>query len=126
MDSTALQSLLDSSSTGDASLVPSVNFNLDFIKPYVIALMVLSILLTILFIINVITHIRVNRAILDIRKIVTEMNERQKGGPNTQTAPVEADAVTPSTAADSSGDGPASTEELRSSGLGDDSTVSSS
>ena len=44
--------------------------------PYVIVLTIVSIIITILYLISIIQKIRVNSAILEIRKLVRELNER--------------------------------------------------
>ena len=79
MDNSILNSLLDGSNDGkSSSFTPAINLNLDYLKPYLIVLMILSIVITVLFIVNAINHWRVNRAIIDMHKILREINERQK------------------------------------------------
>ncbi|GEM_PF-1448892 len=70
-------------------------FNMDKImaslQPFIIALTVLSIVLTILYIFHLIQKVRVNKAILEIRDTVREINQRQKiaetGSPKPPTTP---------------------------------------
>lgn len=72
------------------------------LMPFMVALTVLSIVFTILYVFHLIQKIRVDKAILETRDIVREINDREKAKSNPplpQTAQIErevADANIPS------------------------------
>ena len=76
MDTSTLQSILNSTSTNGSTSLFDVKSILDPLMPYVIVLTIVSIIITILYLISIIQKIRVNSAILEIRKLVRELNER--------------------------------------------------
>jgi hypothetical protein len=82
MDDASLQQLLKSVEGGTSSSTSGSLFNIDTIMksltPYIIALTAVSILITILYLISVVNKWRVNKAILDMKKLLIEMNERDK------------------------------------------------
>lgn len=62
------------------------------LMPFMVALTVLSIVLTILYVFHLIQKIRVDKAILETRDIVREINDREKAKlqtPLPQAAPTE-------------------------------------
>ena len=73
-------------------------FNMDKITatlmPFMIGLTIMSIVLTILYIFHLVQKIRVDKAILETRDIVREINDREKAKSNPplpQTAQIERD-----------------------------------
>lgn len=75
MDNQTLQSLLGGSN-GNLNITPSLD--LSAFAPLMIGLTVVSILITILYLVNVINHWRVNSAILEMRKLLREITERER------------------------------------------------
>jgi len=55
-----------------------INKTMEQLMPLMIVLTVLSIVLTVLWIIHIIQRMRVNKAILETRDLLREMNEREK------------------------------------------------
>lgn len=83
-----LETLLggDSSATGGSLLDPSAL--LAPLMPFVILLTVASIVIGILYILNMITTYRSHKATIEMRDIMREMNERDKArSPDTGTKP---------------------------------------
>lgn len=82
MDSATLQQINDllgnSNSPGSSGGLFDINAILQPLMPFMIGLSVVSILITILYLINAITAYRSQRAILEMRKLLREMNERDK------------------------------------------------
>ena len=74
-----LNTLLGKSTTGGSSTgLFDINAIIQPLMPYIIALTVVSVILTVLYCISIIDKWRSNRAILDIRKTLHEMNERDR------------------------------------------------
>ena len=95
MDATTLQSLLDASSgtsSGSLNSLIDINAIIQPLMPYLIALTIASILITVLYLISVIQKMRANKAILETRDILREMNERDKAR-GTATAPIAKEAA---------------------------------
>jgi hypothetical protein len=79
MDEATLNQLLESAkSSGTATGLPDINAIMASLAPYMIAMTVVSVLVMILYIFSVIGKWRANKAMLDIRKLLIEMNERDK------------------------------------------------
>lgn len=82
MDTSTLQQINDilgkNSSSGTSNGLFDINAILAPLMPFVIGLSVVSVLITILYLMNAITTYRSQRAILEMRKILREMNERDK------------------------------------------------
>ena len=72
-----INSILDGSSGSTTSLFDPAKL-LEPLMPFIIALTVVSVIITILYIISIIDKWRQGRAILDMRNILREMNERDK------------------------------------------------
>ena len=79
MDESTINQLLGGTS-GGTSAASSLNLNsiMSSLAPFMIALTVVSILITVLYFVSIINKWRANKAIIDIKKILTEMNERDK------------------------------------------------
>jgi hypothetical protein len=95
MDADTLQSLLNSSSSSSSNSLSSlidINAIIQSLIPYLIALTVVSILLTILYLISIIQKMRANKAILETRDILREMNERDRAR---GSAPTQSKGATP-------------------------------
>lgn len=75
MNTEQLNSLL-----GQSNGTPLVDFNkiMSDMMPFIVILTILSIVLTVLWIVHILQRMRVNKAILETRDILREMNERQK------------------------------------------------
>lgn len=62
------------------------------LAPYILALTIVSILITILYFVSVIAKWRANKAVVDIKKLLIEMNERDKArdrvAPQPPTVPI--------------------------------------
>lgn len=79
MDASTLTQLLNSTNSGTGiSPLPDFNAIMKSLEPFLIALTVVSVLITVLYLFSVINKWRANKAIIDIKKIVIEMNERDK------------------------------------------------
>ncbi|MBP6037793.1 MAG: hypothetical protein KA604_00450 [Candidatus Saccharimonas sp.] len=84
MDPTTLQQINDilgnSSSNGQSAGggLFDINAILEPLMPFIIGLTIVSVIITILYIMNVITAWRSQRAIIDMHRILKEMNERDK------------------------------------------------
>ncbi len=80
MDEATLTELLKNAqvSTGDTSSLFDINALIQTFAPFMLALTVVSILITVLYIISVISKWRTHKAIMDMRKLLIEMNERDK------------------------------------------------
>lgn len=79
MDTETITKLLNSSGGGaSTSLLPDFDTIMKSLAPYMIALTVVSILFTLLYLVSVINKWRANKAIIDIKKTLIEMNERDK------------------------------------------------
>ena len=72
-----INSILDGSSGSTTSLFDPAKL-LEPLMPFIIALTVVSVVITILYIISIIDKWRQGRAILEMRNILREMNERDK------------------------------------------------
>ncbi len=72
-----LNSLLDGSSSNPASLLDPAKL-LAPLMPFIIGFTILSIVLTVLYIISLIDRWRANRAMIEMRNILREMNERDE------------------------------------------------
>lgn len=91
-----LQSLLGTSSGSDTGMsLVNTDAIMKSLMPLIIIGTVVSILITIAYLLNVVQHFRANRAIIETRDILREMNEREKAreapaapspAPATQTA----------------------------------------
>lgn len=81
MDEATITQLLNQvnggTSTGTSSLF-DVGTIMKSLAPYVIALTAVSIVITVLYLFSVINKWRADKAIVDIKKILIEMNERDK------------------------------------------------
>lgn len=79
MDPVTLQQINDLLGKNSSTGAPfDINTLLAPLMPYVIGLSIVSVLITILYLMNAITTYRSQRAVLEIRKILREMNERDK------------------------------------------------
>lgn len=81
MDTETLNQLLEQANSGTGtsiSPIPDINAIMQSLAPYMIALTVVSALFTLLYLISVISKWRANKAVLDMKKILMEMNERDK------------------------------------------------
>ncbi len=72
IDPALLQELLN----GSTSTTTKPIIDLSYIYPFLIAFTIISALITILYLINIIQHWRVNRAVLEMRDILKQMNNR--------------------------------------------------
>lgn len=95
MDEATLQQLLktvDTSGTGSSTgSLFDINAIMQSLAPYMIALTIVSVLITILYMVSVIAKWRANKAVVDIKKLLIEMNERDKARDRVTPAP----AITP-------------------------------
>jgi hypothetical protein len=82
MDEATLQQILksvDTSGTGSSTgSLFDINSIMQSLAPYMIALTIVSVLITILYMVSVIAKWRANKAVVDIKKLLIEMNERDK------------------------------------------------
>ena len=80
MDEATLTQLLNSAQGSGGTGTPLIDMNaiMASLAPYMIAMTVVSGLIAILYIFSVISKWRANKAMLDIRKLLVEMNERDK------------------------------------------------
>lgn len=80
MDEATLTQLLNSAQGSGGTGTPLIDINaiMASLAPYMIAMTVVSGLIAILYIFSVISKWRANKAMLDIRKLLIEMNERDK------------------------------------------------
>lgn len=103
MDEATLTQLLNSanSSSGGSSLF-DINAIMQSLAPFMIGLTVVSIVITVLYLISVINKWRANKAIVDIKKLLIEMNERDKMRNMIPATPVTPEPpATPDTTANS-------------------------
>lgn len=92
MDEATLTQLLNSAGTGSGTSLLDVNSIVQALAPFILALTVVSILITVLYVASVIGKWRANKAVVDIKKLLIEMNERDKmrdGASPTRIAPPE-------------------------------------
>lgn len=74
-----LNSLLGKTNSGSSGgSLFDINAIIQPLMPYLIAISIASILITLLYLISIIDKWRSNRAILEIRKVLREMNDRDK------------------------------------------------
>lgn len=82
MDPTTLQQINDilgnNNSSGSNSGLFDINSIIAPLMPYIIGLTIVSVLITVLYLMNVVTAYRSQRAILEMRKILREINERDR------------------------------------------------
>ncbi|MGB4967324.1 MAG: hypothetical protein WBO35_03935 [Candidatus Saccharimonadales bacterium] len=81
MDEATLTQLLNtvnSTSEGGTASLFDIDAIIQSLAPYILAMTVVSALIMILYLVSVIGKWRANKAMLDIRKLLIEMNERDK------------------------------------------------
>lgn len=80
MDEATLTQLLNSAQSAGGTSTPLIDINaiMATLAPYMIAMTAVSVLIMILYVVSVIGKWRANKAMLDIRKLLIEMNERDK------------------------------------------------
>jgi|GEM_PF-6878349 len=80
MDTGTLTQLLNGTDTGTGSASPLFDLSslTSSLAPFILGSAVVTIVLVILYAISVISKWRANKAILDMKKILIEMNERDK------------------------------------------------
>lgn len=76
MDTSTLQSLLGGESPAVSLFDPAKL--LEPLMPFIVIFTVLSILLTLLYLVSIVQKWRANNAVIEIRNILREMNARQK------------------------------------------------
>jgi ATP/ADP translocase len=78
MDEATLTQLLESASGANTASLFDLDALIQALAPFMIAMTALSILLVALYIVSIISKWRANRAIIDIKKLLIQMNERDK------------------------------------------------
>ena len=80
MDESTLMQLLNSTGTdsGTATSLFDMDALMESLAPFMLAMTVISVLLVILYLVSIINKWRANKAILDIKKLLIEMNERDR------------------------------------------------
>lgn len=79
MDEATVNALLQSTTAGgDASSLLNMDALLQSLAPFFLAMTLVSALLVVLYLISIISKWRANKAIIDIKKLLVEMNERDK------------------------------------------------
>ncbi|NCU37593.1 hypothetical protein EOL96_00825 [Candidatus Saccharibacteria bacterium] len=86
MDPATLESLLLSGENPSVSLVDPTEI-INTLLPFIILLSVFGVLITVLYIISSIQKMRAYSAVIDIRRMVREMNERSVPSPQTPATP---------------------------------------
>ncbi len=102
MDPTTLQQINDilgksNSASGGSTPFFDIDAIIAPLMPFIIGLSVVSVLIAILYLINAITTWRSQRAIIEMRKILREMNERDKARDLATQPVITGPAATPST-----------------------------
>jgi hypothetical protein len=82
-----IQSMLSGNSSGGTPSLINTDAIIKAMLPITIILTVISVLITVLYVISIVQRMRVNHAILESRDLLREMNERDKAR---TTAPAEA------------------------------------
>lgn len=77
MTDETLTQLLTETTTGGTSLF-DVDSIMQQLAPFIWALTIVSLLITVLYLFSLISKWRTNKAIIDIKKLLVEMNERDK------------------------------------------------
>lgn len=93
MDASTLQSLLNDTTSSTTSPIFDLNALLQPLMPYIIIMTVVSIAITVLYLVSIIQKWRANAAIIEIRDILRDMHTHQQTKPQT---------ITPSSGAESS------------------------
>ncbi len=88
LDQSGINQLLSGTSADGSSLF-DMNQIMTTLQPYLIILTVVSVGVTLLYALHLIQKMRVNRAIMETRDILKEMNARQKAELQPVTPPVE-------------------------------------
>lgn len=92
MDEATITELLKQTQSTDGGSTSLLNLDslMQALAPFMLTLTIVSILITVLYVISVISKWRANKAIVDIRKLLIEMNEREKlhVSPSPSAAPV--------------------------------------
>lgn len=80
MDESTLMQLLNSTGTdgGTATSLFDMDALMESLAPFILAMTIVSVLLVVLYLVSVINKWRANKAILDIKKLLIEMNKRDR------------------------------------------------